>query len=129
MELSGVPTFAGRWRRAVTAAGDRPFLLWEGSDGAARQWSYEQARPLKNQDGQFPVGGHRRRHQRRGAGPGHHDVATVRRRRVGERRHAAGQPGCNRILPRIEAHLPVTRTVSRPVVPVAATEPRPPLSD
>jgi acyl-CoA synthetase (AMP-forming)/AMP-acid ligase II len=40
MELSGVPTFAGRWRRAVTTAGDRPFLLWEGSDGAARQWSY-----------------------------------------------------------------------------------------
>jgi crotonobetaine/carnitine-CoA ligase len=24
----------------VTAAGDRPFLRWEGSDGAVRQWSY-----------------------------------------------------------------------------------------
>ncbi len=40
MELSTVPTFAERWRRAVTAAGDRPFLVWEGSDGAARQWTY-----------------------------------------------------------------------------------------
>ena len=35
-----MPTFAERWRRAVTAAGDRPFLLWEGSDGATRQWTY-----------------------------------------------------------------------------------------
>jgi hypothetical protein len=40
MELSTVPTFAGRWRRAMTVADDGPFLLWEGSDGAARQWTY-----------------------------------------------------------------------------------------
>lgn len=40
MELSAVPTFSERWRRAVAAAADRPFLLWEGSDGAVRQWSY-----------------------------------------------------------------------------------------
>jgi crotonobetaine/carnitine-CoA ligase len=40
MALSAPPTFAQRWHRATTAAGDRPFLVWEGSDGAARQWSY-----------------------------------------------------------------------------------------
>jgi crotonobetaine/carnitine-CoA ligase len=40
MRLSTPPTFARRWHRATTAAGDRPFLVWEGSDGAVRQWSY-----------------------------------------------------------------------------------------
>lgn len=40
MDLSAVPTFAERWKRAVTTAGDRPFLLWEGSDGATSQWTY-----------------------------------------------------------------------------------------
>lgn len=40
MGLSALPTFAQRWHRATTAAADRPFLIWEGSDGATRQWSY-----------------------------------------------------------------------------------------
>jgi carnitine-CoA ligase len=40
MGLSAVPTFAQRWHRATRAAGDRPFLVWEGSDGGTRQWSY-----------------------------------------------------------------------------------------
>jgi crotonobetaine/carnitine-CoA ligase len=40
MGLSAVPSFAQRWHRATRAAGDRPFLVWEGSDGAVRQWSY-----------------------------------------------------------------------------------------
>jgi carnitine-CoA ligase len=40
MGLSAPPTFAQRWLRATRAAGGRPFLVWEGSDGAVRQWSY-----------------------------------------------------------------------------------------
>jgi crotonobetaine/carnitine-CoA ligase len=40
MGLSLPPTFAQRWHRAITAAGGRPFLVWEGSGGATRQWSY-----------------------------------------------------------------------------------------
>src|ERR1700742_3166532 len=40
MGLTDPPTFAQRWQRATTVAGDRPFLLWEGSDGAVRRWSY-----------------------------------------------------------------------------------------
>jgi carnitine-CoA ligase len=40
MDLSAVPTFAERWKRAVRTAGDRPFLLWEGSDGTTSQWTY-----------------------------------------------------------------------------------------
>jgi crotonobetaine/carnitine-CoA ligase len=42
MALSAPPAFAQRWHRATTAAGDRPFLVREGSDGAARQWSYSE---------------------------------------------------------------------------------------
>ena len=38
--LSPPPTFAQRWHRATEAAGDRPFLVWEGSDGGTREWSY-----------------------------------------------------------------------------------------
>jgi crotonobetaine/carnitine-CoA ligase len=34
------PTFAERWRRAARAAGERPFLVWEGSDGTTRTWTY-----------------------------------------------------------------------------------------
>ena len=33
-------TFAGRWRRAVAAAGERPFLVWEGPDGRVTRWTY-----------------------------------------------------------------------------------------
>jgi crotonobetaine/carnitine-CoA ligase len=40
MGLGASPTFAQRWQRATRAAGDRPFLVWEGSDGGTRQWSY-----------------------------------------------------------------------------------------
>ena len=40
MGLSAPPAFARRWHRATTAAADRPFLVWEGSDGATCQWSY-----------------------------------------------------------------------------------------
>jgi crotonobetaine/carnitine-CoA ligase len=40
MGLTAPPTFAQRWHRATEAAGDRPFLVWEGSDGGTRQWSY-----------------------------------------------------------------------------------------
>ena len=40
MGLSAVPAFAQRWHRVTTAAGDQTFLIWEGSDGATRQWSY-----------------------------------------------------------------------------------------
>ena len=40
MGLSAVPTFAQRWHRATMAAGDQTVLVWEGSDGATRQWSY-----------------------------------------------------------------------------------------
>ena len=40
MGLSAVPAFAQRWHRATTAAADQTFLIWEGSDGATRQWSY-----------------------------------------------------------------------------------------
>src|ERR1700722_4316170 len=40
MGVSAPPSFAQRWQRATTVAGDRPFLVWEGNDGAVRQWSY-----------------------------------------------------------------------------------------
>ncbi len=40
MDPSAVPTFAERWKRAVMMAGDRPFLLWEGSDATTSQWTY-----------------------------------------------------------------------------------------
>jgi crotonobetaine/carnitine-CoA ligase len=33
-------TFAGRWRRAVSAVPDDVFLVWEGSDGATAAWTY-----------------------------------------------------------------------------------------
>jgi carnitine-CoA ligase len=40
MTAGDAPTFAERWRRAAAAAGQRPFLIWEGSDGATRTWTY-----------------------------------------------------------------------------------------
>jgi len=33
-------TFAARWRQAVAAVPDDAFLVWEGSDGAVRSWTY-----------------------------------------------------------------------------------------
>ncbi|HEY6378290.1 MAG TPA: AMP-binding protein [Candidatus Dormibacteraeota bacterium] len=33
-------TLAGRWRQAVEAVPERPFLVWEDSAGAVAQWSY-----------------------------------------------------------------------------------------
>jgi crotonobetaine/carnitine-CoA ligase len=35
-----IATFAGRWRAAVAAAPDRPFLLWEGPDERVTTWTY-----------------------------------------------------------------------------------------
>src|SRR5262245_4525595 len=35
-----ISTFAGRWRSAVAAAPDRPFLLWEGPDERVTTWTY-----------------------------------------------------------------------------------------
>jgi carnitine-CoA ligase len=40
MTPGAAPTFAERWRRAAWAAGERPFLVWEGSDGTTRTWTY-----------------------------------------------------------------------------------------
>lgn len=34
------PTLAGRWRQAVAANPDGPFLVWEGPDGSTRTWRY-----------------------------------------------------------------------------------------
>ena len=39
--MSEPATLAARWRRAVTAVGDRPFLTWEGPDGRVSTWTYE----------------------------------------------------------------------------------------
>jgi crotonobetaine/carnitine-CoA ligase len=36
----GPATFAARWRQAVTADADAPFLVWEGPDGGVTRWSY-----------------------------------------------------------------------------------------
>jgi crotonobetaine/carnitine-CoA ligase len=40
MTTSSAPTFVERWRRAVDHAGERTFLVWEGSDGTVRSWTY-----------------------------------------------------------------------------------------
>jgi len=34
------PTLAGRWRQAVAANPDGPFLVWEGPDGSICAWTY-----------------------------------------------------------------------------------------
>jgi len=34
------PTFAGRWRQAVSSNPSGTFLVWEGPDGSTRSWSY-----------------------------------------------------------------------------------------
>ncbi|MCG5217609.1 AMP-binding protein [Streptosporangium soli] len=33
-------TFADRWREAVAARPDQPFLVWEGPDGSVTRWTY-----------------------------------------------------------------------------------------
>lgn len=38
--MSGPPTFAERWRRAVECAGDRPFLTFDDLEGNVRRWTY-----------------------------------------------------------------------------------------
>lgn len=39
--LEVVPTFAGSWRRAVSRAGDRSFLLWQDDDlDERKEWTY-----------------------------------------------------------------------------------------
>ncbi|HEX9042300.1 MAG TPA: class I adenylate-forming enzyme family protein [Trebonia sp.] len=35
-------TFAQRWSSAVSACGDRPFLIFEGPDGSVSQWTYRE---------------------------------------------------------------------------------------
>jgi acyl-coenzyme A synthetase/AMP-(fatty) acid ligase len=40
MGLNASPTIVQRWQRATKAAGDRLFLVWEGSDGGTRQWGH-----------------------------------------------------------------------------------------
>lgn len=34
------PTFAARWDRAVGSVPDRPFLVWDGGEGATVAWTY-----------------------------------------------------------------------------------------
>jgi len=40
MSATGAATFAGRWRGAVAAVGDRPFLVFEAADGTVTEWTY-----------------------------------------------------------------------------------------
>ena len=41
--MSNLPmTFAQRWETAVRTSGDRPFLVFEGSDRSVSQWTYRQ---------------------------------------------------------------------------------------
>jgi carnitine-CoA ligase len=55
-------TFSARWARAVDQRGDAPFLVFEASDGAVTQWSYERFDELVGE----VTGGL----QARGVGPG-----------------------------------------------------------
>ena len=38
--MTAVPTFAARWRQAVAARGDEPFLVFETADGSTTTWTY-----------------------------------------------------------------------------------------
>jgi crotonobetaine/carnitine-CoA ligase len=38
--VSGVPTFAARWRQAVDARGSATFLVFEAPDGSTTEWTY-----------------------------------------------------------------------------------------
>lgn len=40
MSVADRGTFSERWQAAVASAPARPFLIWEGSDGAVHEWSY-----------------------------------------------------------------------------------------
>ena len=42
MSATDRATFAARWRQAVAAAGERPFLRWEDADGRVTDWTYEE---------------------------------------------------------------------------------------
>jgi crotonobetaine/carnitine-CoA ligase len=38
--VTAVPTFAARWRQAVAARGDEPFLVFETADASTTTWTY-----------------------------------------------------------------------------------------